>query len=302
MSIKVQSLPLSALNPTEVSYYYNNNEALSGSYRLYTNGLQTYSYELFKGFKDAAISKKTALVLTNIKDLKQVFETPSKFVDIGYISGNCYLQTNNNQTLNGDVAIKLYNNNLWIGGKGEPAVFTIIPVEVNVVELKVNDFYVQVSNEYPFDIILSKTPLVDSERYRQKFTINFKNELISLKHLTSEGYRYLSYNLNDRKLRCVGTQLNQAIISQYLFNATFVSSVTLPYGYNPSIQEIKYYNTVDSGVKQKTVDVSEKTQTDTNLLVTLPTLKFLNTDKPVTANISILKTNFSSTGAFINKL
>jgi hypothetical protein len=301
MGIQVQTLALSTLNPVEVSYKYNSTEALNGAYRLYSNGLQTHNYDVFKNFHDAAISKQTAVVLTSIKDLKNVFLQTLKKENIGNISGNCYLQTSNTPLLNGDVFVKLYQNELWIGGKGEPAVFTIVPIESNVVELKVKDLYVQVSESYPYDLTLSKTSLPSYELHRQKFQIEFVGELILFKHLTSDStYRSLSFSIADRKLRCTGLQLNQAIINQYLFLPTFVSQTQLTRGFDPSTLEVRYYNFVDSGVKQKNADVYQKIQTNTNLLVTIPTHNLLSEN--ASANISILKTNYSTTGTFLNTL
>lgn len=301
MNVRIQSTALSALNPIEVSYFFNSQELLEGSYRLYSNGLRSYDYKVFKNFEDAAISKKTVLVLTNIKDLKEVFKTPFTSANIGNISGNCYLQAMNNAIIDGDVDIRLYKNDLWVGGRGERAVFTITPIERNVVELKVKNLYLQVDENYPYDIKLSPTALPDYQRHRQRFTIEFSGNLICFKHKTKENFfRALSYNKTDRKLKCVGLQLNKAVINDYLFAPTFVTSTRFTYGYNPSIQEVRYFNFIDSGIKQKSADILEKTQSNTNLLVTIPISNLLNTT--ATANMSILKTNFSAAGAFLNTL
>lgn len=302
MSVRVQTAALSALNPIEISYNFNSKEVLDGRHRLYTNGLQAFDYKVFKNFEDAAISKKTVLVLTNVKDLKDVFRKPFEPTNIGNISGNCYLQTSNNPLIDGDIDVKLYQNNLYVGGKGTPAVFTIIPIERNSVELKVKDFYVQVSENYPYEINLSLSPLPNYQRYRQRFTIEFSGNFICFKHKTKEGtFRALSYNKNDRKLKCTGVQLNQAILNDYLFFPIFTTTTRFTYGYNPTIQEIRYYNFIDSGVKQKSADILEKTKSNTNLLVTIPISKLLNTTT-ASANMSILKTSFSSAGAFLNTL
>lgn len=297
MSVTVTHNLLSALNPVEVSYSYNAEEALKGNFCLYDFGLRTYNYELFKNFKDAAFSKKTALVLTDIKDLKNVFETTIDTIDIGNIAGNCYLQVENNDTLDGDTYIKLYKNELWVGGKGEKAMFTIIPLSQNLAQLKVKNFYVQVAASYPYKIELSLVKLEESENYRQQFYVDFNKNNITFKAVTQDGYRYIGYNSVDRALYCNGVQLNSTIISQYLFSTTFMSSATIPYGYDPTVKEIKYYNSIESGELQKSVTVSHKQTANTNLLVTLPSYSLLDKSS-VNANIMLLKTNFSTIGTF----
>lgn len=297
MSVSSQHFTLSSLVPVEISYTYNNEEALKKRFCLYNYGLQTYNYELFKNFKDAAISKKTALVLTEIKDLNDVFETTLESVDIGKLAGNCYLQAQDNELLDGDVHLKLYNNNLYVGGKGQKAVFTIVPVSENKAYLKVDNFYLQRAEKYPYNIELSLSKLPETENDRQYFYINYNKNKISFKTKTSEGYRYLSYHRYQRFMCCTGVELNNTLISQYLFTANFLSPAQISYGYDPGVLEIKYYNSIESGEVEKSVNVSETQKANTNLLVSIPSYSLVNTTGSV-ANISLLKTNFSTVGTF----
>jgi len=300
MSFTITHYPLSALNPVEIEYSYNSTEKLNGNFQLYTSGLRAYNYEVFKNFKDAALSKKTAIVLTSIKDLKQVFAEPFSSLNVGSISGSCYLNVANNSVLDGDVFLKLYNNELFVGGKGQQAVFNLIPIDRNIVELKVENFYVQVEEEYPYEIKLSNISLPENEISRQRFSVAFSENFITFKTETKDGPRYLSYTLRDRKLKCVGIQLNAAIINEYLLQATFVSTSTIEYGYKPTTTEVKYFNSFNSGEKQKNVEVFSATPMNTNLLITLPSSSLVN--NKITANINLLKTNYSNSGAFNSTL
>ena len=300
MSFTITHKPLSALNPVEVEYKFNSQEKLNGNFQLYTSGLRAYNYEVFKSYKDATLSKKTAVVLTSIKDLKDIFAKPLDYVNVGSISGSCYLNVANNPVLDGDVFIKLFSNDLFVGGQGELAVFNLIPIAQNVVELKVENFYLQAEENYPFEIKLSNISLPTNEIHRQRFLVSFSKDYITFKSITKEGPRYLSYNLKDRKLKCVGIQLNASVINEYLLNATFVSTSTINYGYDPTAKEVKYFNSFNSGEKQKNVDIFSATTLNTNLLITLPSTNLVN--NTITANINLLKTNYSNSGAFNSTL
>lgn len=296
MSILTKHQTLSALTPIQIEYEYENAQKLKGSYSIYTHGIRSYNYELFKNFSDAAISKKTALILTSIKDLKQVFQEPFENKKVGLIAGNCFLDAVNNLSLIGDTRVKLFNDQLYIGGRGEEVPIQIIPIEPNIVRLKVKQFNLQVSENYPFDIVLSPTSLPDNESYRERFYVEFYNNSIMFKSQTKDGLRYLSYDFRTKTLKCIGVHLNATTINSYSFIPTFLTQSALQIGFDPTVHEIKYYNDVDNGIKQKTVELLSAVQMDTSLLVSLPSTKLASSQAK--ANISLLKTNYSNQGSF----
>ena len=296
MSITTKHQSLSALVPVQIEYQYDNAQKLKTSYSLYSHGVRSYNHELFKNFSDAAISKKTALILTSVKDLKQVFEDPIQIKKVGLIAGNCFLNAVNTPVLIGDTRLKLYNNQLYVGGKGEEVSIQIIPIKENIVRLKVKEFNLQVNENYPYDIVLSPNSLAISDKSREEFYVDFYSNSITFKTQTKDGWRYVSYDWKNKNLKCVGVHLNSTTLNHYSFIPTFITQPRLQIGFDPTVHEIKYFNEVSDGYRQKTVELLSAIQMDTSLLVSLPSAKLTKNESK--ANISLLKTNFSNQGAF----
>ena len=297
MSLTTKHVSLSALTPIRLTYKQltnsNADEKLNVQSSLYQGGIRSFKHDALVDIKDAAFSKKTVVFLTSIKDLKEVFSNTLTNSENLILAGSCQLFPQDTPILNGSTTIKEYQNELFVGGKGTDAVFTIIPTTQKYVELKIGSKYLEVSNSYPFNISLTTTKTLDESNYQ--FEIDFYESLIGFKKSTSHGTRFVSYG-TDRKFRCNGLQLNQTYINQYLFRVKFYNNPTFLYGYDPTNMEIKYYNSIGRGVETKSLTIKEKRQRDTNLLITLPVNDLAN--ETVAANVSILKTNFSATGNY----
>lgn len=297
MGLTTKHLSLSALNPIQLTYRQfptsETEESFNVKPQIYKEGIRTFKHEALIDVRDAAFSKKTVLVLTSIKDLKDVFSETLTNSENLIIAGSCRLLIEDAPILNGDVAIREYNDELFVGGKGDVVDFTITPIEGKWVELKAGSKYLEVSDTYPYAVNLVSTKTLSKESYY--FQIDFYENLIGLKKQTAEGFRFLSYGA-DRKFRCNGLQLNRTIVNPYLFDTIFYNTPTFLYGYDPTNFEIKYYNTIEGGKQTKSLDVKEKAQHDTNLLISMALSELAN--KKASANISLLKTNFSATGNY----
>ena len=90
MALTASFYPLSALNPVKFTYKYNLEEKLAETINLFNGGFRYYEYQLFKGFKDAAISKHNGFVLTDVKPLESVFEEKPETLFLGSIAGCVY--------------------------------------------------------------------------------------------------------------------------------------------------------------------------------------------------------------------
>jgi hypothetical protein len=293
-SSAVQIHSLSALFPVNFTYKYNKEEKLSGQLATYNNGFGYYKHDLFDNFQDASLSKKNLLVITDVKQLKTIFDKDSESVSVGNISGCAFLKA-----VNGKYLCNL-NNDVYVGGIGEKLFVNIVPITKNIVELKTTKTQrLQIDKEYPYTARLSEEVLDGEELERQRFEIDFKDGLMSFKTKTQEGYRFLSYGM-DQVLRAVGLMLNNTTVNPYFFIPDFVSESSILYNFDAKTTEIKYFNELANTDNRTTVNIKEEQETNTNLLVSCSTkdISKLNT---VSVNIALIKTNFSSSGSYTAK-
>ena len=295
MSFEVKTYSLSALSPVKFTYKYNSEEKLQKTFSGFRGGFGYYDHALFANFKDAALSKKNCLVLTDVKDLDSIFVQSFQTLSLGTIAATISLKTQNNQSLT------TKDNQVYIGGVGKKLFINIVPIENNVVELKVDKTkYVQIDEQYPYTVRLTETILDESERSVRRFEVDFRNNQISFKAKTNEGYRFLSYGV-DRVLRAVGLELNETIVNPYRFVVDSVSNTSLDYDFDPTTSEIKYFNEFLSYDTRQTVDIKTNTEKNTNLFISCPTFELAKADT-VNLNISLVKTNFSSSGTYSPKV
>jgi hypothetical protein len=300
MAFTVNTLSLSSLNPVKLSYTFNSTESLQSKRYTNDNNLTHIEYDLLNKAKDAVMSKHTTLALTDIKDLKSIFTNKIGTLGLETISSSFSLNVPLDFLREDETEVKMLGNDFFVGGKGTVAVFNIIPIGSGLVELKVNENFVQVEKEYPYSLILSTEALQDNDVVRQQFYLKFINGHMTIKTITKNGSRFLASGF-DRTLRFVGMELNESKVNNSFLIPTFVSSYSVSHGFNPSTNEIRYYNGTSETNNQKTVSVKNQTQLDTNLLVSCPTVDLAENDE-VGVNISLVKTNFSSAGTFNTSL
>jgi hypothetical protein len=284
---------LSAISPVDFTYNFNKEEKLSGKYYSYNNGFSFKTYDAFEGVQDASLSKKTCLILTNNKPLKNVFLSDSRQLNIGTVAGTCFLKSNNQY-------ITTLNHGLYLGGTGEKALISIAVVTDKEVELKLGkDQFIQIDKKYPYTARVSTEALDGNELYRQRFEVDYKDNLICFKAKTLEGYRFLSYG-SDLTIRAVGLSLNETVVNPYLFTPEFVSSNGLYYDFDAVTKEIKYYNELSTTKDRYTVKLKNKKIADTHLLLSCSTTT-IAASSVANANIASLKTNFTSSGTYSNE-
>lgn len=291
MSFTVNTHSLSGLSPVKFTYKYNSEEQLHGTYNSYRGNFGYYNYELFRNYKDAALSRRNCLVLTDVKDLQNVFKTSSTMLNVGIISGSMYLKTPEGKYLT------TKDGKIYVGGTGEKLLVSLSPISNNLVELRVDKSkFVQFSDFYPYDVELNEAILDEVNSYVRRFYVEFAKNQITLRASTKEGFRYLSYSA-DRKVRAVGVELNDTIVNSYRFHAEPVSDLTMNYNFDPTTTEIKYFNEYLGQKTKNTVDIKLSEIKNTNLLVSCST-KDVASSNEVNLNIALTKTNFSSTGTY----
>lgn len=294
MGFSSSTQSLSALTPVKFTYNFNAEEKLTGYLSLFNNGFGYYKHNAFENFRDAALSNKTCLILTENKPLKDIFDSDSEEIDIGKIAGCVFLKNSTGKYVTGK------SSNIYIGGTGERLLISIVPLYNNVVELKVGRTkYVQIDAQYPYTAKLSQEPLIDEEIDRQRFEIDYKKGLVSFKTKTAEGYRYLSYGA-DNVIRAVGLMLNDTIVNPYLFNLESITDNELYYNFDAKASEIKYYNELADFTNRYNTNIKEEQDSSTNLLMSCSTASIALSSK-VSLNIALTKTNFSSSGSYSTK-
>jgi hypothetical protein len=300
MALDVKNLALSALSPVKFTYNFNSNEELNSEYRVVDSGIRYNKQSLLQNCADGAFSQNNAVMLTDLKDIKGIFDKAIEKKTIKDIPCCFYLSVSDTSLLEGDVIVTNTNSSFYVGGNGQQVIFDSIPVTPGVVEIKANTKQLAVADSYPYDLVLLNEPLQENLT-RQQFEIEVLNNKITLKNNTPVGYRYLSYGI-DRKLRFVGVQLNSTIINEYLFTPVFISSDEVEYNFDPSTKEVRYFNqSSNPTLLNKLIDVKSNVQLDTNLLVSC-SLKDVASKNNVGVNIAITKTNFTAAGTFNSSL
>lgn len=285
---------LSALSPVKFTYKFNKEEKISSALYSYNNGLGYYKHDAFEGFHDAALSKKNCLILTNNKPLKDVFLSDSKQIEIGTVAGCMFLKTSSGKYFT------TLSNGIYVGGIGEKVFVNVIPISNNIVELKTSKTkYIQIDKEYPYTAKISEEILDGDDLNRQRFEIDYKDGSVSFKTLTKEGYRYLSYGV-DQTVRAVGLMLNETVVNPYLLIPEFVSQNGMHHDFDAKTSEVKYYNELTAFANRYNLNIKDEQESDTNLLISCTTTDIaLSASVPV--NIALTKTNFSSSGTYSTK-
>jgi len=283
---------LSSLSPIELKYEYNRDEKLKGKTITYQDGLSFYELDGFNNFEDLAINRGSVLILTQPKELSDVFEQNSS-IKLGKLPGSFRLQSRGYL----DYYIKYRPETNSFGQVfNSTSIFSVQPVNnSNEVELFVDNKYVQVEAEYPYKVYLNDRALDFKEINRQRFELVFDRGLITIKTKTNSGYRYLAFN-NDNILRSVGLVLNNTPVNDYVFKCLPVTSTSHNRGFTPSNDWVTYYFDVEDGSKNKTVTINKTfTSTSTNLLITFSLIKGAETGL-ANINIANLKTSLTPSG------
>ena len=294
MTFVVQNESLSALTPVKFAYRYNSEEVFESDTNLFKSNFSYHKHELLNQFQDAAFSKQNCLVLTDTKKLNSVFKNKITELSIGQVPASIYLKTTTGYFLTET------NGLIYVGGTGERLMVTLDPLGDNIVELNIGstEKYIKIDESYPYTASIQERVLGDDELYLAQFEVDYKNGFLTLKAETPEGPRFLSYGA-DRILRAVGLEMNDMIINSYRFIPEFVTSPSIPYNFDPTIKEVKYYNEISSVDGRKNVGIRSSAENNTNLLVSCPTVDLsLESLSSVSVNIAIAKTNFSSSGTY----
>lgn len=285
---------LSSLEPINFGYNFSNNEDFDSKHTTFKSGFNYYTHEAFANFKDVVLSNKTCLVLTDNISLAQVFENKSKVLNLNDISGSFYLKTNEGSY------VRIKNKRLYVGDVGEKLILTVDKISNNIAELKVDAVNnLTVSENYPYEVFITKEKIDEEDYERQLFEIDFKDDKVAIKANTKEGSRFISYN-SDQIVRAVGLHLNNLEVNPYLFTLELISD-TIIYNYSAVSSQIKYFNDIKHTNNSNDVRIKSNKEIKNHLVVTCPTSQ-LGKSTTAAANILITKTNYFPSGSYNNTL
>lgn len=298
----IKNTTFQSLSAIEFEFNHKINGGLKHQELRLKGGLDVISYPLLNKFKDVALTNESAVVLTDSKRLNDVFQIQNVVLYPQHISGTFSLFAEPTPLFGNDNEIKLKDNSFYIGGKGVSCYFNIIPQNNSFIQLTVNGKHCHFTKEYPYDVYLTDEELDPSENYRSLFELYyFKKNRLTFRVITNEGPRFMSYGKKDRKLRCVGLELNEAIVNSYHFIPNFVTSTFLKQDIDVSAKEVKYYTKNNAYYSENDLKIKEQKETPINLLCEFP-LKQISEKRKVNLNMALLKTNFTETGTFKSTL
>lgn len=283
----IQYYSLSALQPIDLNYTYNTTEPLVKQQITYDTGLNVYTLQGTKQFQDISFNNETCLILTSSVSLSSFFST--KLFENNFF-GSVLLKPRNSTVYY--VAYNNFLNSLNLSLTGSHIYISPIK-DTNEVELIVERKYVQVKENYPYEIILSDKSLDSDNIHRQRYICTIQNNFVSFKTKTDSGYRYLSIN-TDGIIRATGTILNESVLNDYIFDIEYIAVNTGIHGFIPVNEYITYYFDLEDGTNNKTLTVN-KTFTDNpnNFLLSFAFDNIINN----TANINIANLKTISTPA-----
>lgn len=248
---------LSALKPINLNYAFNSTEPLLKQQVTYDTGLNTQILEGTNQFQDISFNNDTCLVLTSSINLSAFFST--KLFENNFFGS--VLLRNRNSEIN-YVSYNPFLNSLYLSLSASQ--IYIQPVtDSKEVELIVERKYIQVKENYPYEIILSDKTLDPESIHRQRFIPTIQNNTISFKTKTDTGYRYIGF-CTDGILRATGTVLNESILNDYVFNVEYVAVNTGIYGFIPVNEYLTYYFDFENGTNNKNLTVNKTANENIN--------------------------------------
>jgi hypothetical protein len=284
--------PLSSLSPIQLKYDYSREEELNTKTFCFREGLAVNTIEGLNVFQDVSINRNTCLALTNTTYLSSIFKTPDLNNTINRYPTTIKLSRRNDSSKfisfdSGKNILKSDENN--------PSTFYLSPVSnTKQVEIFIEGKYVQVKQNYPFDVYLQEDTLDPEEIERQRFFINYQDNFISFKTLTTSGYRYLCLT-SDNILRAVGCVLNNVVVNDYIFNCISVTDNNASLGFLPTNNWVSYYHDTQI-IENKTVNINkDKSDILTNFLLDFPVEKTV-TEGACYINVANLKTHVTPQG------
>ena len=282
--------PITTLTPIKPVYEFYKDEALKESNIVFKSGYNFINLEGFTNFQDVAISNSSCFILTSSISLSSFFKSEQS-QKLGKLPGSVVLQSRETTVLYAGYD----EDKNQIISSTQPIIFLLYPINEQEVELRVNGKYVQVDEQYPYYVRLNKESLNDDEVHRQRFIYFYQNNTLTLRTLTSNGYRYLAFT-NNGTMKATGIILNVATLHNYALRAYEVTTDNLDYGFKPKNLWVTYFQDFESQANNENLTVNKAfANTEINYLANFELKESISTGK-AHINIANLKTEFTPTG------
>lgn len=289
---EIQYTSLSALYPVDLTYTFYRNEKVITDQLTYENGLTVRTPVCFNSFQDSAINRGSCFVLTSAISLHNIFNL-NKTNTAGEIPAAVKLGIKNSTGI--FVSYTPDTNKITKGSNY--SVFSISPIPgTNEVELLLENKWLQVDENYPFEVRLSNTSLLPQDIHRQRFILFFQDNNATIKTKTKQGYRYLACSANDNILRATGFIIGNTSINQYAFDIETITDTTLSYDLKTDNEWVTYFYDFSTKFFNKTSKINKNLTIPTHFLIDYPIEEAIETGK-ASINIANLKTYITPRGA-----
>jgi hypothetical protein len=281
---------LSDLQPIEFKYIFDNGEIKNSKLSL-NDGYTFYQIDGLKNFQDLTINRETIFILTSTISLQDVFET-SKNYKYGQLPGTILLQPQ--PYILYYAALESSTNTITLKLTGTQ--FYLSPVDNNIVEIFIEDSYLQIEEEYPFNAYTSIKSLPEENINRQRFECIFdiNTSTITFKTLTKDGFRYLAFT-PDNILRATGTMFNDSQLNNYIFKCIPITESNINTGIILANPWVTYFSSYEQELENRSLAVNKTYTPSSHFLLHLPVEQTVNTGVGIFNTIN-LRTGVTPTG------
>ena len=288
---------LSALQPVKLKYEYKRNEKTVDYLNYYSEGINAYYNPIFKDFNDFVINRGNGLILTNSITLSSMFSTEDRIKNNLVYFSSIKLKPKGQYNY---ATVDNVTKKVVLGGN--PSYFNLEVISGNQVYIKKDLEYLQISKEYPYEVSVTSTDILDEESYLRKFYIYYNSGYMSFSVDTNQGQRFLQFG-NDNIMRATGvsfgnnlTNIGDSKISSYLFDTENIIEDV-----KTSILNSDYYRNDWVTYYMRLDDKSENSTTTIKRAIPNPPTHFLasfsvnglNDENVLNINLANLKTGYT---------
>jgi hypothetical protein len=288
---KIVYSSLSALSPVELRYSYHKDEYVKKSLETYNNGISLYETPGLENYRDVSINKNTCFVLTSAIDLNNFF-SDNKIYALGQLPGSFLLQP---RSTTAHFALYDRLENIITLGLQSGSVFYISPLtNTNLVEIIINDKFLQIDKEYPYAARLNEKSLDPLNIHRQRFECVYQNNTITFKTKTDTGNRYLAFG-KDNILRATGLMFNETVIKDYVHNCISITLPSLTANFIPKNTWVTYFFNYNTDDINRSLAVNKTISAPVHHLIDI-SIEDATSSQNALINIANLKTNVTPHG------
>ena len=288
---------LSALQPVKLKYEYKRNEKTVDYLNYYSEGINAYYNPIFKDFNDFVINRGNGLILTDSITLSSLFSTEDRVKNNLVYFSSIKLKPKGQYNY---ATVDNVTKKVVLGGT--TSYFNLSVISGNQVYIKKDLEYLQISKEYPYEVSVTSTDILDEESYLRKFYIYYNSGYMSFSVDTNQGQRFLQFG-NDNILRATGvsfgnnlTNIGDSKISSYLFDTENIIEDV-----KTSILNSDYYRNDWVTYYMRLDDKSENSTTTIKRAIPNPPTHFLasfsvnglNDENVLNINLANLKTGYT---------